>query len=135
VSAATAEFDAADLRTAAITRLTGASKDLHVELVSSLAAGGIDVITEGGAAVAEGIGEHLADGGMEALNGRFRQGGGCAPGADSGGEKRFVGVDVADAGEQGLVEKDGLDRRGAALESSSEGYDAETVLQGLRAET
>ena len=49
---------------------------------------------------------------------------GAAAGADSGAEEALVGVDVADAGEQCLVEQGGLDGQFAAAKEGGKGLGA-----------
>ena len=79
------------------------------ELRGPWLAAGVPVIAKRAAAELHGLGEDGADRlgqgsetvGREPPGGRAR--------VDTGAEKRFVGVDVADAGEHALVEQHGLD--------------------------
>ena len=61
-----------------------------------------------------------------------REASGDAGGADSGAEEALVGVDVADAVQQILVEERGLDRELAAAEERGEvvGGDGEGLVAG-----
>lgn len=78
------------------------------------AAQGVDVVAERAAALGDGGVKHLTD----ALGERVPLAGvevaGRGERMEPGEEERFVRVDVADAGEDGLVEQDGLDGTGGA---------------------
>ena len=75
--------------------------------------------------------EDLAERVTEALKLSTGEAAGYAAGADAGAEKAFVGVDVADAGEESLIEKGGFDRGPAAAEKGGEGFCADG--EGLEA--
>ena len=134
VRAPAAHFDASYLRAANIARLPRATKDLHPQLVRPLAAGGVDVVAEGGAAIAQGVVEDASDGAVESLHFRFGQRVGEPLRMDAGGEEGLVGVDVADAGDSALVEEDGLDGRASVRERLLQLRGGERGVERLRAE-
>ena len=120
VGAAAGEGDAADGGGADEAGLAGAPVDLVPELEEAAGALGIDVVGDGGAAKPDGVAEDLDERGAQA--GQFGAGeaGGLAGGAKAGAEEGFVGVDVADAVQERLVEQRGLDRRAARMEEGDE---------------
>ncbi len=100
----------------------GAAVDHVLELKEAADAGGVDVIGDGGAAEFDGAGEDLLEGGVEAGELGAGEAPGGAAGADAGAEEGFVGVDVADAVQDGLVEECGFDGELAAAEEFGEGF-------------
>src|SRR6266508_2889835 len=120
VGAASGDFDALDGRAADVAGQAGAPEDFDLELVPALAAAGVEVVAEAGAAVAEGDLESLADCGVESPDALSRKRVGGALRADAGEKERFVGVDVADAGYRGLVEQCRLHGCRAAFEERME---------------
>ncbi len=113
--------DAADGGAADAAGLAGALVDAVFELEEAFDAVGVDVVGDRGAAEADGVVEDLDEGLAELFEFIFGEATGRAAGADAGAEEAFVGVDVADAGEQGLVEQGGLDGELAAAEEGGEG--------------
>ena len=95
------------------TRETGAAVD-GVFVEASGVSRGVEVVADGGAAGADGGVEDASEFVGEAAGFIVGEFGGGSEGADASGEERFVGVDVADAGDGGLVEEGGLDRSGRA---------------------
>ena len=120
VGAAAGEGDAADRGGADEAGLAGAPVDAVLELEEAAGAFGIDVVGDGGAAEADGVAEDFDERGAQA--GQFGAGeaGGLAGGTDGGAEEALVGVNVADAVEEGLVEQRGLDGGAAGVEESDE---------------
>ncbi len=76
------------------------------------AAQGIDVIAEGAATLGDGGLEDVADACCEGVPVAWREVTSGRERVKAGEEEGFIGVDVADAGEHGLVEEDGLDGAG-----------------------
>ncbi len=105
---------------AVVAELAGAAVDLVLELEEAADAVGVDVVGDGGAAELDGVGEDLLEGGVEADELGAGEAAGVAGGADAGAEEAFVGVDVADAVEDGLVEEGGLDGELTAAEEVGE---------------
>ena len=120
VGAAAGEGDAADGGCADEAGLAGAPVDLVPELEEAAGALGVDVVGDGGAAEADGVAEDFDQRGAQAGQLGAGEAGGLAGGADGGAEERLVGVDVADAVEQGLVEQRGFDGRAARMEEGDE---------------
>ena len=72
----------------------------------------VDVLgVEARAALGEGLLEHGAHFGEKPCHGTCRQIGRGGLGVQAGSPQRLVGVDVADAADNGLIEKHALDRR------------------------
>jgi len=134
VSAAPGETDALDGRSANVAGLISAAEDLHFEMMPALAAAGVKVIPEAGAAVAEGEFEGFADAGVEARDTRLRERIGGAFRADAADEERLVRVDITDAGDGRLIEQRRLHRGRTALEESVEIGRRELLAQRFRAE-
>jgi hypothetical protein len=67
VRAAPAYFDPLDFSAANIARLTRPAEDLHMELMSPLAAAAVYVVPKRGAAIVEGIAQDAADGAVESF--------------------------------------------------------------------
>ena len=109
MGAAAGDGYAADRRGAAAAGQAGALVDAVFHLEKSGFAGGIDVIGDGGSTQADGVMQDLAQCEAEALEISAGEAAGHAAGADSGAEEAFVGVDIADAGEEALVKEGGLD--------------------------
>jgi len=76
---------------------------------SALQAGAADVIANAGAAPLDGVRQHLDDGVAQRF--RLLRLDGLADDRrmQPGLEERFVGVNIADAGDVGLIEQDGLE--------------------------
>src|SRR5437867_2469661 len=104
VTAAASNLLPPDFAAADVTGLPGPTEDFHLQLMTTLAAAWVEIVSKARAAVAEGQFERLADGCVEAFNTPLREGVGGPFGADSGDEECLVGVDVADAGDCFLVE-------------------------------
>jgi hypothetical protein len=94
VSAPAAHFCAGYIRAANIARLPCATKDLHAQLVRPLAAGGIDVVTEGRATVPQGVVQDPADGAMQASILPIVEHAGRSKRVQARREKRLIGVDL-----------------------------------------
>jgi len=120
VGAAASEGDAADGRGADEAGLAGAPVDAVLELEEAARTIGIDVVGDGGAAEPDGVAEDLDERGAQAGQLGAGETGGLASGAEAGAEERLVGVDVADAVEERLIEQRGLDRRAARMEERDE---------------
>ena len=89
--------------------LADASVDFVLELEEAAYPVGVDIVGDGGAPKRDGVVENVDQGGAEAGELFAGELAGLAARADAGAEEAFVGVDVADAVEQGLVEQGGLD--------------------------
>ena len=102
------------------------------ELEEAANAVGIDVVGDGGAAEGDGVVEDGEEGGAEAVELGAGEAAGVAAGPDAGAEEAFVGVDVAHAGEEGLVEEGGFDGGAAAAEEGGKvgGGDGEGLGTG-----
>jgi len=120
VGAAAGEGDAADGCCAGEAGLSGAPVDAVFQLEEAARAVGIDVIGDGGASELDGVAENIDKRGAQAGQLGSGEAGGLAGGADGGAEERLVGVDVADAVQERLIEQRGLDRRAARMEEGDE---------------
>jgi hypothetical protein len=120
VGAAAGEGDALDGGSADEAGLAGALVDLVAELEEAADAVGVDVVGDGGAAELNGVAQDFDEGGAEPDELGAGEARGLAARADVGEEEGLVGVDVADAVEQGLVEQRGLDGGAAVAEDGDE---------------
>ena len=118
--AAAADDDLADGGGAEAAGLAFAGVDAVLELEEASYAFGVDVVRDGGAAELDGALEDLDERDAESLELGAGDAGGLAAGTDAGAGEGFVGVDIADAVEQGLVEEGGLNGRSAAAEERGE---------------
>ena len=100
--------------------LSGAHVDAVLKLKEAPDAICIHIIGHGRAAELDGVLEHFHEGGAEAKQLCAGKTAGLAARTDAGAKEAFVGVDVADAVEQGLVQERGLDGGSAALEETEE---------------
>ena len=100
--------------------MSGAAVDLVLELEEAADAVGVNVVGDRGAAEFDGVGEDLLECGVEAHEFGAGEFAGRAAGADGGSEEALVGVDVADAVEDGLVEERGFDGELAVFEEGGE---------------
>ena len=126
------EDDALDGRVAFSAGLVVAGVDVVEVLEASWGAVGIDIVAEGAAAGVYGAAEDELDGLGELADLCVGEVVGGGEGVDGGDEERFIGVDVAEAGDEGLVEECGLDRAAGAGEElvelvwvEGEGFGAE----------
>src|ERR1700712_2730427 len=108
VSAAPAYDDAFDGGGADAAGLAGAAVDVVVELKEAGYAVGVYIVGDGGAAQFDRLGEDLDKGRAEAAEFGPGETAGVAERTNAGMEEGLVGVDVADAVEQALVEQRGL---------------------------
>lgn len=122
---AACDGDALDGRAAGTAGLSGTRVDVVVELEETRYAVGVYVVGDGGAAQLDGVLEDLDEGGAEAGEFVAGEASGLAAGADSGVEESFVGVDVADSVEEGLVEERGFDGSLAIAEESDEVFEGD----------
>ena len=97
--------DAADGRFADQAGLPGAHVDVVAELEEAAFSCGVDIIGDRGAAEPDGLAQHLLNSTVEAV--QFLRSEPCrhAAGAYFGAEEALVGIDVADAVQQALVEQ------------------------------
>jgi len=79
------------------------------ELESAFFAVGIDVIAQGASAMIDGAAEDQLDGAVQAIDLLASEAVGGGSGVDTAVEEGFIGIDVADAGDEALVEQGGLD--------------------------
>ena len=120
MGAAPGNDDLADWRSAVAARLVFAGVDAVLKLEEAADAFGIDVIGDRRAAELDGMAENLLESDMEAVEFGAGEPAGLAAGTDTGAEEAFIGIDIAHAGEQRLVEQCGLDGELAAAEESCE---------------
>lgn len=140
VGGAAGEDDALDGGAAFAAGLIFAGVDAVEVLEAAGLAVDINVIAQGAAAVTDGAAEDGLDGAGEAADLLGGEVMGWSEGMDAGGEEGFVHVDVAQAGDEGLVEKSGLDGAAGAMKaieefggSDGEGFGAEIGVGGLAA--
>ena len=127
-----AENDAFDGSFATNARLAFAVVDAVKELEAAFFAVGVDVVSQGAASVIDRAAENQFDGAIEAEDLLASQpiGGDC--GINPRVKERLVGVNVADAGDQTLIEQSRLDSAAGFGESRNQLSRAD--LQRLRAE-
>src|SRR5437868_4050323 len=109
VGGSAADDDALDGLAAGGAGLVCAGVDFVALLEFALVTGGVAVVAEGAAAVADGLAEDPFDGAGEALGLIGGEAVGGSEGMDGGTEEGFIDVDVAEAGDEGLVEEGGFD--------------------------
>ena len=131
VGAAAGEDDALDGRFADEAGFSEALIDAVLELEEAADAVGVDIIGDRGAAEPDGAFEDFAQGEAEALEFISSQAPSRSARPNAGAEETLVGVDVADAGEEGLVEQSGFDGEFAAAKEGGEGFGLD--LEGLGA--
>src|SRR5579871_4658858 len=78
-------------------------------LKTSEASVGVDVVGYRGATAGDGFGENFANGVVQAAGAGLAEFGGRQKGMNSGAKERFVGVNVADAAEEFLIEQQGFE--------------------------
>ena len=81
---------------------------------------GIDVIGDRRAAELDGMAENLLESDMEAVEFGWGEPSSLAAGTDTRAKQAFISIDVADAGEQRLVEQRGLNGELTAAEEDGE---------------
>lgn len=123
MGASAADNDLPDGRAADGARLAGAAVDPVLDLEVAAHAFGVDVIGHGTTAQLDGAAEDFDQSFAEAGELFAGDAGGLSARADSGAEEGLVGVDVADAVEQGLIEQRGLDGGLAAAEEGDEVFE------------
>ncbi len=99
------QFHPCDRGTAGLTGLAFPVVDPGDIAVVAIDAFDVAEVAEGGAAFANTVLEHLDDGGVEELDLLGLEAGAVGLGIDFAEEEGFVGVDVADSGDEGLVEE------------------------------
>ena len=109
MAAAAGNRNAADAGSAAPARKAGPLVDAVLHLEKPGFAGGIHVVGDGGAAEADRAPQDLLECETEAFQLGSRKTARDPPWADAGTEQALVGIDVANAGENRLVEKSGFD--------------------------
>ena len=105
--------------------LAGAGVDMVMELEEAGYTFSVYVIGDGGAAEFDGVFEDFDEGGAEAGELGAGESAGVAEGSDVGVEEGFVGVDVAYAVEQGLVEQRSFDGGLAVAEEGDEVFEGD----------
>ena len=110
--ATTGDFDFLDGGAAAWTGLTLPVENLCKKFeIVALGAVGFDVSGHGGTAGGDGF-VHDVAGGLEELGGFLSREGTRSPlGVDARREESFVDIDIAKAGDDGLIEDGGFDQR------------------------
>lgn len=96
---------------------------LHLEKAGF--AGGIDVVGDGGSAETDGVPKDLAQREAEPFEFGTAEAAGHAAGTDAGVEEALIGINVANPGEERLVEETRLDGESAAPEEGGEGLCAD----------
>src|SRR5258706_2420972 len=112
VGGAAAEDNTLNWSFAADTGLAFARVDAVEELEAAFFAVGVDVVAQGAAAMVDGAAKNQLDGAVEAEDLVASQAVAGCGGVDAAVEEGFVGVDVADAGHEALVEERGFDGAG-----------------------
>ena len=120
MSAASGESDFLDGRGADGAGLGCAAVDLVFDLEVAAHALRINVVGDGRAAEFDGSAQDGLQGGAQADEFGASEAAGLAARTDAGAKERLIGVDVANAVEQRLVQQRGLDRRLAATEERDE---------------
>lgn len=120
VGAAASDEEALDGGAAGEAGLAGAEIDAVLELEEAADAVSIDIVGDRGAAELDGVGEHVDQGLAQADEFGAGEASGMAAGTDPGTEEALVGVDVAHAVKQTLVQQRGLDGGAAATKEGIE---------------
>jgi len=129
VGAATGENYALNGRFTDEAGLSEALIDAMLELEEATDTVGVDIIGDRGTAEPDGAPENFTQREAEALQLIAREAARLAARANAGAKETFVGVYVAHAGEEGLVEQSCFDGEFAATKESGEGLGVD--LQGL----
>lgn len=116
MAAAAGDQDAANLGPAATAWEACSLVHAVFDLKQARFADSIDVVRNGRATQANRVPKNLLEGDTQPLEFRSRQAACHAPGADSGMEQAFVGVNVSHACEKRLVEESGFDRKASIAE-------------------
>ncbi len=119
--AAASDENAADESSAAAARLARALVNAVFDLERTRISVGVDVIRYRGAAQANGVAKNVAESEAEAFELGVCKAAGAACGANAGAEEALVGINVAHAGKQRLIEKSCFDSQASAAEKSGEG--------------
>ena len=110
--AALADYHPPDWLSTAQTGQERSSKDIQSGLVPpALAAGPLKIRLASPQCcplVLDAAAQNLGNGNMQAAGFRGAERGGDAPGMQTRGPERLVGIDVADAGQERLIQKQGL---------------------------
>ena len=109
MAGAARQDEAADGRVATPTGLAGALIDAEHFFEAAHIAVGIAEITESRSAISNCAPQQRADRPAKFIPLGGTDAGGRAGGVNARGEEGFVGVDVAQAGDAGLIEKEGFD--------------------------
>ena len=112
--------DLANGRSTVTARLVFAGVDAVLKLEEAADAFGIDVIGDRRAAELDGMAENLLESDVEAVEFGAGKPAGLTAGTDTGAKETFIGIDIAHAGEQRLVEQRGLDGELTAPEENGE---------------
>lgn len=109
VGAAPGQKDASYRGSAGKTGLPGALVNAVLKLKEAADAFGIDVVRDRGAAKPNGVLKDIEEGLAERVQLDSGEAASLTARSDSGPEKTLVGINVADSGEQRLVEQGGFD--------------------------
>ena len=130
--AAPADDDALDHVAAAIAGLPCTAEDIDRILHVAFLAIGFDVGADAGPFAGDTEGERVTDAGMENLNFGCRERV-CAPfRMQPGIEECLIGVDVADAGDHGLVKQEGFQQTLATPNDGGKGFGREFIGERFR---
>ena len=119
VGGATAEDDSGNGGLATDARFIFTSIDAVKKLEAACFAIGIDIVAQGAAAMVDGAAEDQFDGAIEAEDLLASQPIGGDGGMNPSVKERLVGVNVADAGDQTLIEQGGFDGAAGFGEASN----------------
>ena len=128
--AALADAEADDGRSAAAAGLAGAAVDREVSLH---AAAGIDPV-DGGSVQPDGEAEYSADGPVETDHLGIGNGVRSCQRMEASGGERFVGVDVAEAGDERLVKEEGFELSLALMQDTPQSTGGEGRPEGFEPE-
>src|SRR5579859_3673710 len=134
MGAALSDDDAHQGRATTQARLACALIDGQVIAVAARLAPEVLMATKGGAAMLDAEFQHGVDGSMQAGDLCGRERGGAAQGMNASAEERFVGVDIAETGDAGLVKEQRFDLAGAPGEQRRERCGGELIAERLQAE-
>jgi hypothetical protein len=130
MSCSAADDDSANWAAAPIARFAGPLVDLEVLLHRPVSVGR-SVVVDGAAAPLDSLGEDVPDGPMEPPGMILIKGLGFAEWMEARSPQRFIGVDVAHAGDEVLVEQKGLEAASAPCEQLAEMGSGEAVRKRL----
>jgi len=121
ITAATGNDDAANRRAAAVAGQPFTSVSAMAALIVSRLTGSVDKVGDGGAAHGDGVTENVLQRTPQFRSFLWNQRRTETRGMDLGSPETFVGVDISDTAQDGLVEKQSLDARTARADAVGKG--------------